>query len=110
MICAIPTLEKSSITFTLVTSLAGTACGFFLRPEFIPSWFSWLYYASFYKYAVDALYINQFAGVVFNGEDVLDSIFSVDPGLDLWGNVGVLFLYPVVFHALAYVASNRKKK
>lgn len=109
MVCAVPTLERSSISFTLITSLAGTACGFFLRPSFIPSWFSWLYYISWYKYAVDALYINQFKGVLFNGGKVLESIFSVDPGLDLWGNVGVLFMYPVIFHGLAYITTNRRK-
>lgn len=107
LVCCSVKLERSSISFTIITSLTGSACGFFLRPTFIPPWFSWLFYSSWYKYALNALYINHFSGVIFNGTEVLSSIFGLDGDLDLWENLAVLIIFPMVFHIIAYGFSCR---
>lgn len=107
LVCAVPSLESSSTAFTALTAFIGTGCGFFLRPGLIPAWFIWAYYLSWYKYGLDALYINEFEGEVnaVSGRSVLAEVFEVDSHLTVWGNILVLLSFPVVFNICALVAS-----
>lgn len=107
LVCSVPTLESSSSAFTTFTSFIATACGFFLRPNLIPVWFIWVYNISWYKYALDALYLNEFDGKVDPATDlsVIDAFFEVDTKLDKWMDILVLFLYPIAFHLLSWYAS-----
>ena len=99
LVSGIQKLETSSVLFTLTNSLAATSCGYFLRPQFIQVWFYWLFHSSWFKYGLNAMYINE-----FEDEDVLTNIFGVDQ-LNLFENVIILFIYPIVFNIGAYFSS-----
>jgi ABC-type multidrug transport system permease subunit len=106
LVAALPTLDNASSAFTLLTTFVGTASGFFLRPNLIPPWFIWAYYLSFLKYALDALYYNEYE----DHPEILLYIFEVDPTFDKWGNVMMLVMFNVVFSVLAYAMSYWKTK
>ena len=100
LICLTSSLEASSALFTTISAFVGSCCGFFLSPGLIPIWFVWSYYLSWYKYALNALYINE-----FGDDSVTETLFEVDSGLDIWLNLLVLFIYPITLHFLAYFAN-----
>jgi hypothetical protein len=97
-----------------------TFCGFFFLPNLIPPWFLPNYYISFYKFATEGLYWNEFYGdtvVVASrldsignstvsdlSEDVLQ-VFKVDMSLNRWSNLLVLMIFPILFHLFALLAS-----
>jgi hypothetical protein len=96
-----------------------TFCGFFFLPSLIPPWFLPNYYISFYKFATEGLYWNEFYGETvvvasridkFGNEtsdlskDIL-GVFKVDASLNRWSNLLVLMAFPILFHALALLAS-----
>ncbi|KAJ3089196.1 hypothetical protein HK102_006975 [Quaeritorhiza haematococci] len=107
LVCVVPTLESSSTAFTAVTSLAGTGCGFFLRPRLIPAWFLWAYYTSWYKYALDALYLNEFFGIQdpVTNQSVVEDVFEVDSRFNRWEGLLVLFAYPIAFNVIGFLGS-----
>ena len=96
--------EANSQPAVFLTSFLASTCGYFVRPYLIPPWFIWAYHISPYKFALDALYRNEFTGQVEqrSGRDVLEFVFQVDGRFSLLGNVAVLALYVVAFQVLAW--------
>ena len=102
--------------------------GFYILPKLIPIWFSFSYYISFYKYALEAVYWNEFYGrsvyiikTVTNSTATFEKVsekvsidvlraFQVDQSLNKWSNLIVLMLFPLIFHLLALVASLMKTR
>lgn len=117
LISAIPALEGSASAFSSLLGTMATFCGFFFLPSLIPPWFLPNYYISFYKFATEGLYWNEFYGervVVATSntnststdlsEDILN-VFKVDMSLNRWSNLLSLAIFPILFHALALLAS-----
>jgi ABC-type multidrug transport system permease subunit len=102
-------LEAASSSFTNVSAYLATVSGFFLRPTNIPPWFIWAYFVGFYKYLLDAAYINQYQDAVC-GEILLTQVFIVDLTLNRYINTVILFLFPVAMFLAGYLASYVKTK
>eukprot|EP00965_Chrysotila_dentata_P076119 2514911-Pleurochrysis_carterae.AAC.4 len=65
------------------------------------------YFISFGKYAFEAMLLNEFGTVPYGTEWNLynSNLQSLDPTLTRWTNLLVLMVYPLIFHALAILAS-----
>ncbi|XP_059165209.1 broad substrate specificity ATP-binding cassette transporter ABCG2-like [Physella acuta] len=93
--------------------------GFLINPDSIDPWLSWVQYFSLFKYAQNALYINEFQDRMFctnltlckSGNEYLQeqNIAYEQPG-DMWSNYAALFVYGLLLHLLTYVQLRRLKK
>lgn len=135
LISAIPALEGAASAYSAIIGTMATFCGFFFLPKLIPPWFIYSYYMSYYKYALEGLYWNEFWGreVVWKNETLVSNTYSgvspiiasltnttetatverrevldilqVDTTLNRWTNLIVLLFFPLIFHFFAYLAS-----
>ncbi|XP_055342361.1 protein white-like [Paramacrobiotus metropolitanus] len=111
--CAFPTTQAAlavGMTLLLPITLFG---GLFMSLASIPNWLKWIEYLSWFRYANEALGINQWLHVenitcsVGNftcprsGRQVLDAMnFDVD---DFYFDIGILLVMIVVFRCIAYM-------
>lgn len=84
----------------------GTYAGFFLPSVLIPIFTLWAYYASFMKYAFEALEWNEWGNCA--STYMINQFLSLDVTLNRWTNILVLMAYPIGFHLLAVMSSLRK--
>ncbi|KAJ3089237.1 ABC transporter G member 22 [Quaeritorhiza haematococci] len=64
LVSAIPALEGAASAYSAFIGTMATFAGFFFLPRLIPPWFTYSYYLSFYKYALEGLYWSEFFGRV----------------------------------------------
>lgn len=87
--------------------------GFFLNISSIPIYFKWLSYFSWFRYAFEALMINQWSGIteITCGEDALSCPSSGAVVLEIYNfsqknlmvDITMLVLLVVLFRSMAYV-------
>ncbi len=88
--------------------------GFLVTPT--PSHYEWFQTINFFSYALTAMTLNEFAGLVLVDEqgqqvDALAALRQtgrIRNNLSLWGNVGVLVGMLLLFRVVAYVLLSRK--
>ncbi len=96
--------------------------GFLIDLASIVKWLSWIQWISAFRYASNALIINEFQDLMFclanatdicptTGEQILDNrrLDHANPW-DLWKNILVLILMAMIFFLLTYIQLMRVKK
>jgi hypothetical protein len=102
--------------------------GFFRLPHELPKpvWKYPFYYISFHKYAVQGLYKNEFMGLTFpsdqlvqtnvtiSGVQVLQEKLEVEMGYSKWVDIVILFgmmvIYRMIFFAVVKIAEEVRPK
>ncbi|KAL5225140.1 hypothetical protein ABZP36_011779 [Zizania latifolia] len=101
--------------------------GFFRLPKELPKpvWRYPCYYISFHKYAVQGFYKNEFLGLSFPSDQLVDSNatvsglqvlekLQVEMGYSKWVNLAILFgmmvIYRTIFFAIVKVAEDLRPK
>jgi ABC-type multidrug transport system permease subunit len=51
------------------------ACGFFVKASNIPDWWIWLYYISFHRYAFEIFMYNEFTGLIFPCDPLVNGTY-----------------------------------
>ncbi|KAK4535738.1 hypothetical protein CDCA_CDCA06G1763 [Cyanidium caldarium] len=74
--------------------------GFFIGPNVIPVWLSWLRYVSFIYYAFAAVMTNEFNHLPSGPNNPLQ-IYSIN-SFGIGGNIGFLIMLDVAFRFIAY--------
>ena len=110
------------IVTILVLVLMMMFSGFLIDLRSVFSWLSWIQWISAFRYASDAITINEFQGLIFcvanntdicpmTGEDVLGKRgLDHANAWDLWKNIVALTIMSILCFALAYVQLIRAKK
>eukprot|EP00850_Spirogloea_muscicola_P013242 SM000089S23798 [mRNA] locus=s89:71245:75551:+ [translate_table: standard] len=109
---------------SLVAGMLGAAflfSGYFIKKEYIPSYWLWMHYLSIFKYPFDSLLINEygslsttcFSDMRSDSESGNSSCqqtghqILVDAGLahtSKWMDVGILSAYAIIFRVACYAA------
>eukprot|EP01134_Creolimax_fragrantissima_P004114 CFRG4114T1 len=109
LVCAIPEVEGAGAIHSTIAGMMGTFAGFFIPPNILPVFLIWLYYMSFYKYSYEALNENQYQDdtivVGNNTVQIIGELIKVDETLNRFTNIVVLCFYPIIFHAVAILAT-----
>lgn len=107
-------LETATLISPFIVTLLILFSGFYLNVTSIPVYFIWVYYISYYRYAFEALAINEFTnkpitcldwelvnGVcpITNGNQVLERYGFQ---MNLWVNVGILIGMIILFRIIAF--------
>eukprot|EP00850_Spirogloea_muscicola_P008230 SM000043S15858 [mRNA] locus=s43:507886:512682:- [translate_table: standard] len=109
---------------SLVAGMLGAAflfSGYFIKKEYIPSYWLWMHYLSIFKYPFDSLLINEYGSLsttcfsdLRSGSQSGESScrqtghqILVDAGLahtSKWMDVGILSAYAIIFRVACYAA------
>jgi len=88
--------------------------GFYQKLTAMPNWLVWLQYVSFFRYAFEAMMINQFHNSVYTclptdtqcyttGAQLLTYYGIPDDLGTMWMCIGILFVFIFIFHMVAFL-------
>eukprot|EP01080_Neovahlkampfia_damariscottae_P006471 gene6471-10477_t len=117
----VPSAQVGNVIAPVIITVFMIFGGFYINKESIGWWFIWLYYSSIFKYAFEALVINQFTGMTFtclpselvtaapgvticpvtDGQQVINSLSMVDGSM--WLNVVLLIGMFFMFRIIGYL-------
>ncbi|CAM6119140.1 unnamed protein product [Calypogeia fissa] len=105
-----PNFITGLIAFGATSAYQFLFCGFFIRRHDIPKYWIWLHYGSFFKYAYEALVVNEFRNIRghiwFRGLTSERLLHRMDMKRDMsnqWLNVFVLICFFLGFRFLFYL-------
>eukprot|EP00168_Porphyra_purpurea_P021329 TRINITY_DN944_c0_g1_i10.p1 TRINITY_DN944_c0_g1~~TRINITY_DN944_c0_g1_i10.p1 ORF type:complete len:638 (+),score=255.46 TRINITY_DN944_c0_g1_i10:191-1915(+) len=120
-------IKLAQVLGSLTVLLALLAGGYYVNNKTLPSWIAWVNALSFIKYGFEALLIIEVRGrtfpcaavpTIYSGglagtatarqcpvtDEAIYRAREVADGLGVWGNVGILLLWIVVFRVGAYLS------
>ncbi|KAF6001160.1 hypothetical protein F1559_000069 [Cyanidiococcus yangmingshanensis] len=96
-----PKTAASFAAIMIVLSLL--FAGFFIGPNAMPVWLSWIRFVSFLSYAFAALMTNQFGSLPSSNSDTSPmQLFDVN-SFGVGGNIGFLIMLDIAYRSIAYV-------
>eukprot|EP01101_Sappina_pedata_P004816 TRINITY_DN2092_c0_g1_i2.p1 TRINITY_DN2092_c0_g1~~TRINITY_DN2092_c0_g1_i2.p1 ORF type:complete len:648 (-),score=245.09 TRINITY_DN2092_c0_g1_i2:107-2050(-) len=112
--CFAPTLEVATILSPVLNVIFLLFGGFFINPNSIPVYYSWIKYISFFKYGYQVLCINEFQDATFctddpvpvcniTGNEILDKLGMAD-SQTIGECFAILFVILIVYRSMAFTS------